>query len=145
MAVNLLSDAVCLSTCSLVTIRAGIAQGIGQLFPWNVFINAEEYFSRRFCGSPFEKNFENCFTLGYNFSCILAFLLTLRSENKVQDKHQRNRFPRPKVELPLRSTNQHIRLYVPSIACWPGWRELKYYTVLQYLFFTDDEINVFRV
>lgn len=54
-------------------------QGIGQLFPFNAFINAEDYFRRRFCGSSFETSFENCFLLGYNIVAILALLLALRS------------------------------------------------------------------
>lgn len=54
-------------------------QGIGQLFPYNAFINAEDYFRRRFCGSSFETSFENFFLLGYNAVSILALALALRS------------------------------------------------------------------
>ncbi|CAN0413543.1 unnamed protein product [Pylaiella littoralis] len=53
-------------------------QGIGQLFPWNVFINAEDYFRRRLCGSSFENNFENFFSVGYNLAAIVGLLLALR-------------------------------------------------------------------
>ncbi|CAM9482790.1 unnamed protein product [Scytosiphon promiscuus] len=53
-------------------------QGIGQLFPWNVFINAEDYYRRRLCGSFFENNFENWFSVGYNLSAIVGLLLALR-------------------------------------------------------------------
>lgn len=60
-----------------------IAQGIGQLFPWNVFINAEDYFRRRLCGSSFENNFENWFSVGYNLSAIVGLLLALRSVSSV--------------------------------------------------------------
>lgn len=53
-------------------------QGIGQLFPWNVFINAEDYFRRRLCGSAFENNFENCISAGYNVAAIAGLVLALR-------------------------------------------------------------------
>lgn len=64
-----------------VRINAGnvlLAQGIGQLFPWNVFINAEDYFSRRFCGSRFEASFEDVFAFAYNLAAIMGLLVTLR-------------------------------------------------------------------
>ncbi|CAM9516922.1 unnamed protein product [Ectocarpus fasciculatus] len=57
-------------------------QGIGQLFPWNVFINAEDYFRRRLCGSSFENNFENFFSVGYNLAAILGLLLALRYQEQ---------------------------------------------------------------
>lgn len=62
----------------LCVVYVCIAQGIGQLFPWNVFINAEDYFRRRLCGSSFEHNFENCFSVGYNLAAIVGLLLALR-------------------------------------------------------------------
>lgn len=60
----------CLGVCCV--------QGVGQLFPWNVFINAEDYFRRRLCGSAFENNFENCISAGYNLAAITGLLLALR-------------------------------------------------------------------
>ncbi|CAM9388042.1 unnamed protein product [Ectocarpus sp. 12 AP-2014] len=57
-------------------------QGVGQLFPWNVFINAEDYFRRRLCGSSFENNFENFFSVGYNLAAILGLLLALRYQEQ---------------------------------------------------------------
>lgn len=53
-------------------------QGIGQLFPWNVFINAQSYYSRRFCGSMFEASFEDFFAFAYNLAAIMGLLITLR-------------------------------------------------------------------
>lgn len=55
-----------------------LSQGIGQLFPWNVFINAQDYFSRRFCGSRFEASFEDFFAFTYNFAAIVGLLVSLR-------------------------------------------------------------------
>lgn len=55
-----------------------LEQGIGQLFPWNVFINAQSYYSRRFCGSMFQKSFEDFFAFAYNLAAIIGLLITLR-------------------------------------------------------------------
>lgn len=55
-----------------------LEQGIGQLFPWNIFINAQGYFSRRFCGSMFETSFEDLFAFAYNVAAIVGLLITLR-------------------------------------------------------------------
>eukprot|EP00752_Nemacystus_decipiens_P005352 g4853.t1 len=57
-------------------------QGIGQLFPWNVFINAEDYFRRRLCGSAFENNFENFISAGYNIAAIAGLVLALRYQER---------------------------------------------------------------
>eukprot|EP00903_Cladosiphon_okamuranus_P010937 g10329.t1 len=57
-------------------------QGIGQLFPWNVFINAEDYFRRRLCGSAFENNFENCISAGYNIAAVAGLVLALRYQER---------------------------------------------------------------
>ncbi|CAM9546220.1 unnamed protein product [Discosporangium mesarthrocarpum] len=57
-------------------------QGIGQLLPWNVFINAADYFSRRLCGTPFERNFENCFSMGYNLTGVFGLCLALRYQHR---------------------------------------------------------------
>lgn len=54
-------------------------QGIGQLFPFNAFINAEDYFRRRFCGSSFEAIFEDSILFGYNIVALLGLMLALRS------------------------------------------------------------------
>ena len=53
-------------------------KGVGQLFPWNVIINAEDYFGRRFCGTVFERNFENSFSFGYNTAVMVGVLIALR-------------------------------------------------------------------
>ena len=41
-------------------------QGVGMLFPWNVFITASEYFRTRFQGTSFANNFENVFSFCYS-------------------------------------------------------------------------------
>ena len=56
-----------------------VLKGIGQLFPWNVFINAEDYFRRRLCGSSFEDSFEDCFSVGYNVAATVGLLFALWS------------------------------------------------------------------
>lgn len=63
----------------------GIAflQGMGMLFPWNVFITAQTYFHNRFCGSAYESNFENYFGVFYNVSGILTLLCLLKVQHKI--------------------------------------------------------------
>ena len=53
-------------------------KGVGQLFPWNLIINAEDYFGGRFCGTVFESSFENSFSLGYNTAFMVGVLTALR-------------------------------------------------------------------
>ncbi|CAN0113263.1 unnamed protein product [Ascophyllum nodosum] len=56
-------------------------QGVGQLFPWNVIINAEDHFRRRFCGTVFERSFENSFAFGYNITAIVGIAIALRYQD----------------------------------------------------------------
>ncbi|CAM9101096.1 unnamed protein product, partial [Choristocarpus tenellus] len=63
-------------------------QGVGQLFPWNVFINAEDYFRRRLCGTPYEKNFENFFSIGYNVMAVLGLGFVLRYQRRFNQRLQ---------------------------------------------------------
>lgn len=54
-----------------------VLQGLGNLFPWNAFITAAHYFSTRFCGTPFESNFENFFSIATNLSQTIGLLLSI--------------------------------------------------------------------
>ncbi|CAN0132042.1 unnamed protein product, partial [Phaeothamnion confervicola] len=71
-------------------------QGIGQLFPWNAFISATEYFGRRLCGTAYADNFENCFSVGYNLSGLAGLALAVRCQRLLR--------PRSRVLLPLALT-----------------------------------------
>ena len=51
-------------------------QGVGMLFPWNVFITASEYFRTRFQGTSFANNFENVFSFCYS-GANLFFMIFL--------------------------------------------------------------------
>jgi hypothetical protein len=46
-----------------------------MLFPWNVFITAEDYFHKRFCGTSVESSFENYFGIAFMIrylNCLVA-------------------------------------------------------------------------
>eukprot|EP00128_Syssomonas_multiformis_P000083 Colp12_sorted_trinity150504_noHs@27466 len=58
-------------------------QGIGMLFPWNMFINGESYFRDRFEGSKFETNFENYFTSVFQASNIIVLFLVMKIQHKL--------------------------------------------------------------
>ena len=49
--------------------------GIGMLFPWNAFINAEDYFRSRFVGTMFEGDHLNIFTLSYQVTNMIGVIL----------------------------------------------------------------------
>jgi solute carrier family 29 (equilibrative nucleoside transporter), member 1/2/3 len=57
---------------------ACFCQGVGMLFPWNVFITAAAYFSLRFVGTSVERDFEQAFSFSYTFANLIIFLLLLR-------------------------------------------------------------------
>lgn len=50
-------------------------QGVGMLFPWNVYITASEYFHTRFKGTPFVNNFENIFSFCYSFTNLFFMVI----------------------------------------------------------------------
>ena len=60
-----------------LTYWAFVLQGIGMLFPWNVFITAAAYYRLRFKGLPQESSFEVVFGFVYTVSNLLALLLIL--------------------------------------------------------------------
>eukprot|EP00696_Hemimastix_kukwesjijk_P002750 gnl/Hemi2/13370_TR4592_c0_g6_i1.p1 gnl/Hemi2/13370_TR4592_c0_g6~~gnl/Hemi2/13370_TR4592_c0_g6_i1.p1 ORF type:complete len:480 (-),score=121.80 gnl/Hemi2/13370_TR4592_c0_g6_i1:140-1405(-) len=59
--------------------------GIGTLFPWNVFINANDYYKLRFQGSDFTDNFQSFFGIFYFISLVSTLSLTLKHQAKWND------------------------------------------------------------
>lgn len=53
-------------------------QGVGMLFPWNVFITAAQYFHVRLKGTAFQDNFENIFSFSYSFSNLIFMSVAVR-------------------------------------------------------------------
>jgi hypothetical protein len=53
-------------------------QGVGMLFPWNVFITAAQYFHVRLKGTAFQDNFENVFSFSYSFSNLIFMFVAVR-------------------------------------------------------------------
>ena len=41
-------------------------QGVGTLFPWNVFITANSYYHNRFCTTSYDSTFQNYFGISFN-------------------------------------------------------------------------------
>jgi solute carrier family 29 (equilibrative nucleoside transporter), member 1/2/3 len=60
-----------------------LLEGAGNLFPWNVFITAAAYFGARFCGSAFEDNFENFFSISYTLAQTIGLALSIVYSDKV--------------------------------------------------------------
>lgn len=72
-----------ISTRSLPNDAGGFAyaimfcQGIGQLFPWNAFITASQYFGERFCTTPFRFDFENYLSITFTASQTIGLAFTI--------------------------------------------------------------------
>ena len=62
-------------------------QGLGNLFPFNTFITASNYFTMRFCGTFYERNFENYFSIMTMISQVLGLLISLRYLTKFPIKY----------------------------------------------------------
>ena len=58
-------------------------EGVGNLFPWNAFITASTYFSARFCGTDFEENFENYFSIAFTLSQTIGLAISIVFQNKL--------------------------------------------------------------
>lgn len=67
--------------------------GVGQMLPWNVFINATSYFQTRFNGSPFADNFENFFSIAFNICNVLGVIFASKYQGLIA--------PRTRVIVPL--------------------------------------------
>jgi hypothetical protein len=57
--------------------------GTGMLFPWNVFINARDYFKIRFTGSSYADNFSNFFAIGFMISNVIWLGVALKTQQQV--------------------------------------------------------------
>lgn len=73
------STSLCRAMSRGDVLPCGVPQGVGMLFPWNIFINAEDYFISRFCGTAYEELFEDSIALCYGASCVSGIILALRS------------------------------------------------------------------
>ena len=60
-----------------LTYWAFVLQGVGMLFPWNVFITAAAYYRLKFKGLPQEDTFEVVFGFVYTISNLLALVLIM--------------------------------------------------------------------
>ena len=58
-------------------------QGLGNLFPWNAFITAAHYFAVRFCGTMFEENFENFFSVAFMISQTIGLALAAKYQGYI--------------------------------------------------------------
>lgn len=69
-----------------LTYKIMVMQGVGMLFPWNVFITAEQYFHVRLCGSPYEASFENYFTFSFTAFNVLTLIYTIMYQSVFSQK-----------------------------------------------------------
>jgi len=58
-------------------------EGVGNLFPWNAFITASNYYGQRFCGTSFESNFENFFSITFTLSQTIGLVFTVLFQHKI--------------------------------------------------------------
>lgn len=58
-------------------------EGIGNLFPWNALITASNYYTERFCGTSFENDFENFFSITYTLSQTIGLALAVVYQKKL--------------------------------------------------------------
>jgi equilibrative nucleoside transporter 1/2/3 len=67
--------------------------GVGQMLPWNVFINANAYFKARFSGSAYSSNFQNFFSLAFQVVNVLVVILASKYNSMLS--------PRIRMVVPL--------------------------------------------
>ena len=58
-------------------------EGVGNLFPWNAFITASSYFAERFCGTYFEGEFENYFSITFTVSQTIGLALSIIYQDRI--------------------------------------------------------------
>eukprot|EP01041_Mallomonas_annulata_P012411 gene12411-26109_t len=58
-------------------------QGLGNLFPWNAFITASNYYTMRLCGTDLQHNFVVYFSNSYTILQIIGILFALRYQNMI--------------------------------------------------------------
>eukprot|EP01136_Pigoraptor_vietnamica_P040339 Opistho-1_new@1037 len=56
-------------------------QGVGMLFPWNMFITATDYYQDRFDNSSYADNFELFFSFTFQASNIIMLFFTVRFQH----------------------------------------------------------------
>jgi equilibrative nucleoside transporter 1/2/3 len=56
--------------------------GVGGLFPWNVFVAANNYFTARFMNTAFVDSFQNYFTISYMIAFEGILLVTLKFQQR---------------------------------------------------------------
>lgn len=57
--------------------------GMGTMYPWNVFINAGNYWEARFCGTIFQATFENYFSITSTISQIIGLILSIFYQDRL--------------------------------------------------------------
>lgn len=57
--------------------------GVGNLFPWNAFITASAYYANRFCGTSFESEFENFFSITFTVSQTIGLALSIVYQDSI--------------------------------------------------------------
>lgn len=62
-------------------------QGLGDLFPWNTFITASQYFNMRFCGASYQTGYENYFSLVTMLSQVGGLTLSISHLQKYPLKY----------------------------------------------------------
>lgn len=63
-------------------------QGVGMLFPWNMYVTAFSYFEVRFMGTPFESSFENVFSVAFCFASVTGLAFSLKYQERIPSKHR---------------------------------------------------------
>lgn len=57
--------------------------GVGNLFPWNIFITANKYYAMRFCGTYYEDNFVVYFSNTFTILQITGIIFAVKYEDYI--------------------------------------------------------------
>ncbi|KAJ1906286.1 hypothetical protein IWQ60_012120 [Tieghemiomyces parasiticus] len=63
-----------------------LALGVALLLPWNVIINATEFFRARFAGSPYQSNFQNYFSVSYTATNLAALAFSITQQHRIKPR-----------------------------------------------------------